>query len=404
MSELSPFYYPPEWSEQEAVWFSWPEIDEGEVENKQHNVLLEMMNILIKYVNISVCIPSEDDKVEIMKHIDQQYAQKISFFVIKHSGGVWIRDFGPIFLKNDSNLKIAHFGWSNWGYINDTIEPMDLSAGNVCFELSKQLKIETIQSKLISEGGNREFNGKGIMMVTESVEVQRNPNMTISEMENEFKRVFGVKKVIWLKNGLANDQQSFYGVHDVLYEGKLIKAFNSTATGGHIDEFCRFLSPTKILLANIVYDDPNDPFSEISRKNMEENYQILKNETDLDGNPFEIIRISLPPTILIKVDKNSTPYPFLQSLKFRDGSKLDGQDIMMVMPSSYVNFVISNGVILLPKYFKEGRNPLTQKADQEAYELFKSLYPNYSIYQIDVDELNRDGGGMHCCTQQQPRV
>lgn len=64
---------------------------------------------------------------------------------------------------------------------------------------------------MISEGGNREVNGKGTLTTTESVEMDRNPTMTKKEMEAEYERLLGVQKTIWLKQGLVDDNHTFLG-------------------------------------------------------------------------------------------------------------------------------------------------------------------------------------------------
>ena len=55
---------------------------------------------------------------------------------------------------------------------------------------------------MISEGGDREFNGLGTMICCEAVEVQRNPGMSLQEMETFFKNSLNVSNIIWMKAGL----------------------------------------------------------------------------------------------------------------------------------------------------------------------------------------------------------
>ena len=68
------------------------------------------------------------------------------------------------------------------------------------------------------------------MMASEVVELQRNPQISsLAELEEKFKKIFNVSKVIWLKKGLADDNQTFVGKFP---DG----SFPSAGTGGHIDE------------------------------------------------------------------------------------------------------------------------------------------------------------------------
>jgi agmatine deiminase len=102
--------------------------------------------------------------------------------------------------------------------------------GGVAQRVARALSLATVDATdFVSEGGDREFNGKGTLMVTEAVQLQRNPHMTKDQLTERFKAVFNVRKVIWLKQGVAEDDQIFNGP---LPGG----VFNMPCTGGHIDE------------------------------------------------------------------------------------------------------------------------------------------------------------------------
>ena len=151
------------------------------------------------------------------------------------------------------------------------------------------------------------------MMASEVVELQRNPQISsLTELEEKFKKIFNVSKVIWLKKGLADDNQTFVGKFP---DG----SFPSAGTGGHIDEvskitcygtlliitlkYARFVGPNTILLAQISESDrDSNEISALSYKNLEENLAILSNATTVDGNPFEIVRIPTPPPIVVDVN------------------------------------------------------------------------------------------------------
>ena len=118
--------------------------------------------------------------------------------------------------------------------------------GKVGLLASQRMRIKSFNTNFVSEGGDREYNGKGTLMVSlrfilfqtephphkvcEAVELQRNPHTTKEELTERLKQVFNIKKVIWLKRGLADDYQVF--------EAKFAKhgVFNLMCTGGHVDE------------------------------------------------------------------------------------------------------------------------------------------------------------------------
>lgn len=61
---------------------------------------------------------------------------------------------------------------------------------------------------------------------------------------------------------------------------------------------------------------------------------------------------------------------------------------------SYINFYIANDVILVPNY--------NDANDEKANDIIQKLYPTRKVVGIDVRELYKEGGMIHCVTQQQP--
>src|SRR5690606_35655996 len=113
---------------------------------------------------------------------------KISLIYNEKSFGA-IQDPGPIFLRNDSGqLALADFKFL---HPDKRTEAIDRNTAS-------KLNIPTIASNMISEGGAWQTNGEGTMICVEQVELDRNNSMTKKQVENEYKRVLGVKKIIWL--------------------------------------------------------------------------------------------------------------------------------------------------------------------------------------------------------------
>ena len=194
--------------------------------------------------------------------------KNVYYYPITHFS-IWTRDVGPIFVKNAwGNLKIVVFGFNNYSRGGD---PFFIKTENQLDELvAKQLGFSIIQADLISEGGAIESNGRGTLMVTESVALKRNPGRSKQQIGKEYQRVFGLKKIIWLKKGLAEDDR---------------------ITSGHINEIARFADSKTILLGQVLPGDRYiNQYSQESYRRLEENFKILQNSTDQDGKPFRIIR------------------------------------------------------------------------------------------------------------------
>ena len=64
---------------------------------------------------------------------------------------------------------------------------------------------------------------------------------------------------------------------------------------------------------------------------------------------------------------------------------------------SYVNFAIVNGAVIMPE-FGDAR------ADGAAAEQIQALFEGREVVQINVDNIQDGGGGIHCATLSQPAL
>jgi agmatine deiminase len=87
--------------------------------------------------------------------------------------------------------------------------------------------------------------------------------------------------------------------------------------------------------------------------------------------------------------------------RWEDGSTLP-EHMLSVWPSSYVNYVPTNGVVLVSKLWKPGRPLEAKRRDEQARHVLQQVFPDREIVQIFAENVNRGGGGMNCITQQQP--
>jgi len=396
------FHFPAEFEEHEAVWVGW-----GKYEGVQgypiEPVSLKIVETLVPFVKVKIPVYSlpEITRIKTLLKNNNVPLENVSFFPAP-CVSVWWRDFGPIFLVDEEeNMRIADFNFSFWGYMSTTAN-ISRMYEKVDRHVANEMGIETIATAVISEGGDREFNGRGTLIVTESVELQRNPNVSKEEIEDEFKRVFGVKKVIWLKNGVYDDEH--FNMGRVWGPAGVKDAYLTGGTGGHVDEFCRFVGPNIILLAEATAEEAkSDPVAKENRIRMEENFEILKGATDQDGNPFEIVRMPIPETEYITISPRDPIYQTLAEANFKDGHIFPrGQSIKLIPASSYCNFLITNGIVLAPKYWEPGKPKSVKLKDERAIEILQSLFPDRKIIAINPLPLNLDGGGIHCCTQQEP--
>ncbi|NJD04150.1 MAG: agmatine deiminase family protein [Ruminiclostridium sp.] len=351
--------FPGEFEKQQAIWLQWPSEIYNTGAYPVNPVMIRIIKALDPYIRINVMTRSVDEIVQVRNLLKTNgYSGKNAHFYVINHMSIWARDVGPLFVKNSRYLlHVADFGFNNYSrdgnpvYVNTEKQVDSLTA--------QYLKLPVITSSLVSEGGAIESNGRGVMMTTESVVLKRNPGMTKLQIENEYKRVLGVKKIIWLKKGLAEDDR---------------------ITSGHINEFARFASPNTILLAQVLPQDRyTSQYTQESYLRLEENYNILKSSTDQAGKPFTIVRIPMPATIYGKADSSG-------KLPMR----------------SYLNYAVTNGAVLFQSYWKTGRSNMLKTTEDQVMNTFRNIFTGRNIIGIDAENINRWGGGIHCVTQHMP--
>ncbi len=386
------FTVPAEFEKQEAVWMVARPFER---EHPTIGVAIQMIKALTPGVKVRLMVADEKAKAAVQNLLKENGVDEgqVSYWTTASSPTRWYRDVGAIFLRsNKGNLRVVDFDFNCYGECERSSAKAKQREG-IDREIAALLKLPVIKTALISESGGREVNGKGTMMAVEAVELHRNPGMTKAQIEKGLLQVLGQKKMIWLKKGIAED--------DKAQRGPLYGNIYPVGTGGHIDEFCRFVSHDTILLAEVSqHEREADPVMKMSYDRLEESYKILREASDQDGKKFKIIRV---PVADIIYDEFVIKESDTEELRYFHGSK-PGQTIKSIIAASYLNFFISNGVVLAPAYWKEGRPQSTKAKDEAVKNILAKVFPDRKIVQIHSENFNYSGGGIHCATQQQPAV
>ena len=294
------------------------------------------------------------------------------------------------------------------------------------------------------------FNGRGTMISVESVAMQRNlgprrfhpsehypvtdwsaattyqPSAEWDEckraMEAVYRDSFGVRKVLWVPTGVIEDDAPFRGpiarqLQVGAFEGRRVGhvgVYPLTTTNGHADEFVRFVSEDTVLLAESSVEPLSADASaleqavhHIEQQNhdrMERAYAALVNETTADGHPLRILRMPTPYIMLQLLEPGDLQYERLAALRPASGEcGIDGS-VLVVLPTSYCNYFVTNGTVLVGRYWKQGRPDEMRRRDEEAVRILSAAFPDREVVAIDVEPINMGGGGIHCITQQQPSL
>ena len=344
---------PAEWEPHQATWISWPHNRE-DWPGKFAPVPWVYVEI-VRHLHQSerVCILVEDHKMEnrVKRMLSRAVIDlsRICFFRFP-TNRVWIRDYGPIFVRKqgDGVSEIATTNWkftawakySNWK--KDNSIPSKIAKALKLAQWEPHASLGRIRQPIVLEGGSIEVNGKGTLVTTEecllSAVQQRNPRLSRSDLEEAFGRYLGIRKVLWLRKGIAGDD-----------------------THGHVDDLARFVN------ANTLVVVAEDKAEDANYSNLKENMELVQSMSDQDGKPLEIVPLPMP-----------NPVHF-------NGRRL---------PASYANFYIANKVVLVPT-FNDSR-------DRVALSILAQLFPRREVIGIHSLDLVWGLGAMHCLTQQQP--
>ncbi|MEE4219183.1 MAG: agmatine deiminase [Xanthomonadales bacterium] len=272
----------------------------------------------------------------------------------------WMRDIGPTYVVNGKGERRGiDWEFNAWGGLVDGLYfPWDRD-NQVAQKICEIHRDDSYKAGIVLEGGSIHTDGDGTLYTNEEclLHESRNPELGKEEIEQVLKDHLGVEKVIWLPNGLYNDE-----------------------TNGHIDNLMHIVKPGEVVLSWC--DDENDPQYAISQ----EAYRVLSEETDARGRKLKIHKIHIPGPLYIS-EEEAIGIDIADGMEREAGERLAG---------SYANFLITNGRIILPL--------LDIEYDDHAREVLQEAFPDYEIVGVDAHEILLGGGNIHCITQQVPAV
>ncbi len=383
-----------------AVWLLWPNYDHKQGFSNA-KVILDIMDALIPYSRIKLVVPNDSIKRALERILPPELFQRgqMAIYTVPYRE-FWARDMGPAFLINEKGeLAMADFDFNGWGY-SSSLDPALENDEKLDEHLGEMMGLPVISSDLITEGGDHEVNGRGLMIACEAVEKNRNPKKSLAQIEAEFKRVLGVKKVIWLKQGLREDDHTFGGT---LTGENGEKLYTVLTTNGHVDEMARFVDTNTVILAQVDPSLNQDPINLENARRLEINYQILSKATDQDGRPLKIVRMPMPAPVISTMKPHDPVYDIISNFKYQDGSVFPkGKPIKIIAAASYLNFLIANDCVIFPKYYRPGMDPAINQQDEMAIAALQRVMIKKRIIPIDALPVNFGGGGIHCITRNEP--
>lgn len=340
------YQLPAEWEPQEAVWLSWPTNREtwpqcwDNIQRKFAEIALVLSRYQLVYVNLVTDLQPAIEQVLRQVEIELGFSRGVIQFFDHPVNDVWVRDHGPIYLKEEEGGSIATSNWSfnGWGKKH----PFELD-NQIPLRIAHAFGLQSFDQPWVLEGGAIETNGVGDLLVTSNclLNPNRNPGTSVEQIEASLQASLGIHKVHWLDGCIEGDD-----------------------TDGHIDNLVRFFKPDGVLVAS-TEDIGNPNYKTLA--NLEQQCRELRLA---DGRSIEVRRLPLPEE------------------RYCEGRSL---------PLNYLNFFIGNGFVLMPTF---GQNTW----DARALEILSSAFPDRELVSIDCRELILEGGALHCLTQQVPQT
>ena len=339
--------FPAEWETQQGILLCFPHNGNdwpGKYEAIQW-AFVEFIKKVAQIEKVFLVVAHEKlkNKVHDMLEMAHVNLSNVSYIIHKTNRS-WMRDSGPIIVKNNGEREALNFNFNGWAkYKNFWLDR------HVPSEVASHLKIPLTQvvykgKPVVLEGGAIDVNGKGTLLTSEecllhpTVQV-RNKGFSKADYEDIFKEFLGISNVIWLGDGIVGDD-----------------------THGHIDDLCRFVNEDTII--TVVESDKKNK----NYKALQDNLKRLKKSVLENGNPPNIVELPMPKTL-----------------------EFDG----VTIPASYANFLILNKSVLVPTF--------NDVHDRMALNIIADCFPDREIIGISAIDLIWGFGTLHCLSQQIPK-
>ncbi|HMK10237.1 MAG TPA: agmatine deiminase [Acidimicrobiales bacterium] len=339
------FHMPPEWARHDGCWMLWPHRADTWREGgaPAQRAFAAVAAAIVTSERVWMGAPA-DQCAAAREHL----AESIEVVEVP-SDDAWMRDVGPTFVVDDhGHRRGVDWMFNAWGGLYGSWQQDDAVAARVLEHTGDVGH----RAPLVLEGGSIEVDGEGTVLTTEQclLNPNRNPSLSRADIEHELREHLGVERVVWLGDGVVDDE-----------------------TSGHIDNLARFVRAGVVALTWT--DDDDDPQHTVSfdaRRRLE--------ASGLD------VRLVPSPGPLFMTAEEAAGVAVVPGTKVRAaGDRLAG---------SYANFYVANGAVIVPL--------LDERHDDAALAILGDLFPDRPVVGVPAREILLGGGNIHCITQQVP--
>lgn len=288
--------FPAEWEPQSAILIAWPHAGTdwadrlGEVEE----TYIALVQAITRFQPVLICVADDDIETyaEMRLRSNRVDMARVRFVTVAYDD-TWLRDSGPITLRDGAGLRLLDFRFTAWGgkfeaSLDDLLVER-LSAQGVFGDAARQ------RIDFALEGGGIETDGAGTLLTTWRCLHERHPDATREQLSAQLAKWLQQDRVLWLDHG----------------------ALEGDDTDAHIDTLARF-APGDAIVFQACDDSTDAHYADL--KAMADEIAALRTR---DGKPYRLF-----------------PLPWARPV-IDDGRRL---------AASYANFLIINGAVLMPAY------------------------------------------------------
>jgi agmatine deiminase len=327
---------PAEWAPQKAIWTAWP------ADPAEWNDDLETPRR-----DVAALVHALSDTNTVRLLVDGAEAETSARATVGDAaeivpamyGDIWLRDTGPVFARGADGPVALRFKTNGWG------GKFELAGDDtVGDDIARLADTPIVRFDFVLEGGAIDHDGEGTILTTRQTLLNANRNgWAEAEAEAALRAAFDARKIVWIDEGLASDH-----------------------TDGHVDNIARFVGPARVVCQSPA--GPDDPNAGV----LDHIARSLEAATDAKSRKLDVIRIPSP------------------------GRVLNAHGA--VAPASHLNFVIANGVVVMPVF--------GTPTEVAALNALQGIFPDRKVINLPAKGLLgagiAGGGAFHCITLQEP--
>jgi agmatine/peptidylarginine deiminase len=288
--------FPAEWEPQAAILIAWPNADTDWAERlaEVEETYIALVAAIVRFQRVVICVADDDVETyaEMRLRSNRIDMDRVRFVTVPYDD-TWLRDSGPITLRDGDRFQLLDFRFTGWGGKFDASDDDQLIQRLRTNGLFGEAARTEIGFAL--EGGAIETDGEGTLLTTWQCLHERHPEASREELTAKLAGWLRQDRVLWLDHG----------------------ALEGDDTDAHIDTLARFAARDAIVFQ--ACDDLTDShYADLQA--MAGEIAALRTQ---DGQPYRLF-----------------PLPWAQPI-------LDGE---RRLAASYANFLIVNGAVLMPAY------------------------------------------------------